>query len=93
MVVVYERKNDEYINEIKTKEKYLNSLENSHEALEDEVEKLNEEIDELNRIKKENTLSDGNMATYYQNYDNIMKGYSHDTDKAGFRSQKQIYRN
>lgn len=66
VVVIYERKNDEYINEIKTKEKYLDSLENSHESLEDEVEKLNEEIEELNRLKNENILNDGNMATYYQ---------------------------
>ncbi len=66
VIFIYERKNDSYINEIKTKEKYLDTLKDSHEALEDEVEKLNNEIEELNRIKRENIPSDGNMATYYQ---------------------------
>jgi len=71
VVFLYERKNDEFENQLNSKEKYLNSLKDSNEELKYTNEKLEDTVEdlkeEINDNENNSSLSfEGDMATYYQ---------------------------
>lgn len=66
VVFIYEKKNDEYLREINSKEEYLNIIKNSNNTLKKENEDLKKENSNLKKEDIEKKSSESDFTTYYQ---------------------------